>query len=115
MTHAARYMTGFALSILLTLIPAGLLWAHMAGYGAAPAVLYAAFVACAVAQLVVQLYFFLHMGEEPRPRWRSMALYLGLFFALVLAGGTLWIMEHLTHEEQLPFTNGVVSPQNARD
>ena len=61
----ASYTVGFILSLVLTVIPY-LLVTRFLLEGAA---LIGALVAFAVAQLVVQLVFFLHLGRESRPRW----------------------------------------------
>jgi cytochrome o ubiquinol oxidase operon protein cyoD len=54
-------------------------------------------VGLAVAQLLVQLLFFLHLGNEAKPRWN---LVIFLFMVLVLSivvGGSLWIMNNLDY------------------
>ena len=107
----SSYVLGFLLSVLLT---AGsfLLAPHLGSF--APG----AIVLCALAQLLVQLIFFLHMGREQGPKWN-----LGMFmFTLTIIGilmvGTLWIMSNLAHlHMHTPTTNdlykqGVVAPQN---
>ncbi|HEV7449235.1 MAG TPA: cytochrome C oxidase subunit IV family protein, partial [Candidatus Paceibacterota bacterium] len=75
-----RYIIGFMLSLALTAIPLLLLWWYVGAHSQylSRDMLYAAFVLCAVAQMWVQLYFFLHLGQEATPRWRSMALYFAL-------------------------------------
>jgi cytochrome o ubiquinol oxidase operon protein cyoD len=51
----------------------------------------------AIAQLLVQLFCFLHLGQESKPRWNLVALVFALFIVVVLVGGTLWIMHNLGH------------------
>lgn len=85
------YITGFVLSIVLTLIAYFLVVEKMLTGG----VLIGVIVALAAVQLLVQLLFFLHMGTESKPRWN---LLLFLFMVLVLAIiviGSLWIMYNL--------------------
>lgn len=115
MTRLSAYITGYALSIIFTLIPLAGIWWHAASSHGTPShgALYGIFIACALLQLFVQLYFFLHMGEEKRPRWNLMALWFAAFIVVVVVGGTLWIMQHLEHQAhgQVPFEHGVVTPQ----
>mgnify|MGYP001558750170 CR=1 FL=1 len=119
MTRLTAYITGFALSIVLTVLPLVLLWMHEAGGHAYPShtMMYAAFVLFAVLQMGVQLYFFLHMGEEARPRFNLMALSFALIVVAIVVGGTLWIMDNLSRgqHEQLPFIEGVVTPATSND
>lgn len=46
----------------------------------------------AVIQAIIQLRFFLHVGEEPKPRWETVAFYFMVIILLIIAIGTLWIM-----------------------
>jgi len=87
-----RYTVGFILSILLTVVAYIAVTKHLFN-GATIAVI----VALASAQVLVQLFFFLHLGEETRPRWK-----LGVFvFMLIVLGilvyGSLWIMQNLNY------------------
>jgi cytochrome o ubiquinol oxidase operon protein cyoD len=51
----------------------------------------------AVAQLFVQLFFFLHMGKEKKPRWNLAVFisFIGVILLIVIA--SLWIMYHLNY------------------
>lgn len=51
----------------------------------------------AVAQLVVQLVFFLHLGRESKPRWNLMAFLFMLLVVFIVIGGSLWIMQNLDY------------------
>lgn len=119
MTRLTTYIVGYVLSIVLTLMPLAGIWWHVKSDHATPShdVLLAIFIACAILQLFVQLYFFLHMGEEKRPRWNLMAFWFAAFVVVVVVGGTLWIMWHLEHElhGEVPFEHGIVSPEHSND
>lgn len=127
MTKLTSYITGYVLSVALTLVPLGLLWMHEASGHIAPghAAMYAVFVLCAVLQMLVQLYFFLHMGDEARPRWNLLALCFALLTVAIVVGGTLWIMDNLSHMQHqgnlpvpqsgVPFIEGVVTPATSND
>lgn len=43
-------------------------------------------------QLVVQLLFFLHLGEESKPRWKLLSLIFALIILGIIVFGSLWIM-----------------------
>lgn len=105
------YACGFILSILLTLV-AFFMAPHLGSY-ATPAI-----VLLAVVQLIVQLVFFLHLGQERGPRWNTGIFMFTLVIIGIVLGGTLWIMHNLAHLHMHPLTptdlyqNGEVAPQN---
>lgn len=49
-------------------------------------------MALAVLQAIFQVRFFLHVGEEPKPRWETLVFYFMLVILFIVALGTLWIM-----------------------
>ncbi|MBB6734451.1 cytochrome o ubiquinol oxidase subunit IV [Cohnella zeiphila] len=83
-----EYATGFALSIVLTIIPLlAVLNRWMTGMGALLVILVAA-----VLQFAVQLLFFMHLREEKGPRYNLMALILGIVVVVTVIAGSIWIM-----------------------
>lgn len=52
-------------------------------------------VALALVQALIQLRFFLHMGQEAKPRWETIVFYFMFTILLIIAGGSLWIMHNL--------------------
>ena len=52
-------------------------------------------VALALIQAVVQLLFFLHVGQEAKPRWETMVFLFMVLVLCIIAIGTLWIMYNL--------------------
>lgn len=52
-------------------------------------------VVLALAQAVCQLLFFLHIGQEAKPRWETLVFYFMLLILLIIAIGTLLIMHDL--------------------
>lgn len=103
------YILGFTLSVLLTL---GAFWvAPQMGTAAIPLI-----VTFALLQLGVQVYFFLHLGQERGPHTDVGIFALTGIILLILIGGTLWIMHDLArlHEPMTAPTDfyegGVVSP-----
>lgn len=88
--HLHSYVTGFILSIVLTIIPLLVVMNHLLEGTAALFVL----MGSAVMQFVVQLLFFMHLREEERPRYNLMVLILGLFIVFLIVAGSIWIMMH---------------------
>jgi len=119
--HTLRsYITGFILSILLTLAaPALLLWHEATGHVfPTHQELRFAFVILAIAQMLIQLIFFLHINREKEQRWNVAALAFAVMVVTILVGGTLWIMYNLQQgqdTEMGTYINGVVTPQMEDD
>jgi cytochrome o ubiquinol oxidase operon protein cyoD len=89
----ASYLLGFALSLLLTGVAYILVTRHVfEGSG-----LVAAIISLAIAQVIVQLFFFLHLGQETKPRWKLVVLGFMLVVLGILVFGSLWIMQHLDY------------------
>ncbi len=91
------YVTGFILSIILTLIPYVLVtYRLVTGY-----VLVASLLVFAFMQLVVQLLFFLHMRQESKPRLNLMIFlsFFGIIVVVIIA--SIWIMQHLNYNMSL--------------
>ena len=82
------YLIGLALCIILTLASFLLVLKHWLSGG----VLYAALIALGVVQAIVQLLFFLHLGQETKPQWYSVVFAWMVFFLVIVFLGTLWIM-----------------------
>lgn len=87
------YSIGFGLSLVLT-IAAYLLASRQLTTGWA---LIFALAALAVAQLTVQLVFFLHLGRESKPRWNLVVFAFALMVVIILVFGSLWIMHNLNY------------------
>ncbi|MCM3567646.1 cytochrome o ubiquinol/quinol oxidase subunit IV [Neobacillus mesonae] len=82
------YTTGFALSIILTIIPIILVLNHLLSKTA----LVVSILLAAVLQFVVQLFFFMHIRDGEGPRYNVMALILGIIFVVTIVAGAIWIM-----------------------
>jgi len=90
---AKSYTVGFGLSIALTLMAYALVDRNvLAGWDLAMAI-----VGLALVQLVVQLLFFLHLGQESKPRLNLLTLLFALLVLLIVVLGSLWIMSNLNH------------------
>ncbi|KEO82715.1 cytochrome o ubiquinol oxidase subunit IV [Tumebacillus flagellatus] len=83
------YIIGFILSIVLTLAA---WWLTEAGVMAVKALIFTIVILAAL-QIVVQLFFFMHITEKTDgPRYHVMGLILGLMFTVLIVGGSIWIM-----------------------
>ena len=52
-------------------------------------------VALAMVQAVFQLLFFLHVGQEAKPRWETVVFFFMLTLLSIIALGSLWVMDDL--------------------
>ena len=87
------YIIGFILSLILTISPYILVVNRLL----LEINMLVAISCFAIAQLFVQLVFFLHMGQESKPRWNLTAFVFALFAVLVFIFGSLWIMYNLNY------------------
>ena len=90
-THAPdrrTYLIGFGLALVLTAIPFGLVYLKLLSAG--PAIVVIAIAG--LAQIVVQLRYFLHIDFKRTPRENLLALFFAGFLICVMVGGSLWIM-----------------------
>ena len=92
------YVIGFVSSLAIT-ITAYLLVVH---HAAATTTLETAVVALALCQFLVQIYFFLHLGNETKPRWKLGVFVFMLGVVLIIVFGSLWIISNLNTRMTLP-------------
>ena len=86
------YTIGFLCSLVLTVIPVAI----VAGGWLEGRTREVVLMAAGVLQLVVQLFFFMHLREEKKPRYNLISLLLGLVILVVIVAGSLWIMLYNT-------------------
>ena len=87
------YFIGFVLSLILTAIPFALV---MSGAWSSSAALVGIFSA-GIVQILVHLYYFLHLDTSSAARWNVLALIFTLLIMVLFVGGTIWIMFNLYH------------------
>lgn len=89
------YIIGFALSIILTIIPLVVVMNHMMSKTGTLVLI----LIMAVLQFAVQLFFFMHVKEGENARWNIMTLIFGLIILVTIVGGSIWIMTYnqVTH------------------
>ncbi|MFF2484229.1 cytochrome o ubiquinol oxidase subunit IV [Paenibacillus sp. NPDC058071] len=84
------YTIGFVLSIILTILPLVVVLNNMMNKTATVIFI----LIMAILQFVVQLFFFMHIRDEEKPRYNSMALIFGLAILLTIVAGSIWIMNN---------------------
>ena len=89
--NTKQYTIGFILSVILTIIPFGMVMAGGFGRGIVMAVI----AITAVAQVLVQLVYFLHMNSSSEQRWNVIAFIYTVLCIAVLLVGSVWIMNYL--------------------
>lgn len=86
-----QYTIGFILSIVLTILPFGMV---MTG-GFSRTVLLTVVGITAVVQIFVQLVFFLHMNSSEEQRWNVIAFLYTILTIAILLIGSVWVMNYL--------------------
>ena len=89
--NTKQYTIGFILSVILTVIPFGMV---MAG-GFSRGLLVAVIAITAIAQILIQLVYFLHMNSSSEQRWNVIAFVYTILTIAILLVGSVWIMNYL--------------------
>lgn len=87
------YTKGFILSVVLTSIPFILVTRGMLSSMETVVAIFGT----GVAQILVHLYYFLHLNTSSKARWNLMAMLFALLIMILIVGGTIWIMYHLNY------------------
>lgn len=87
------YILGFLFSVALTLLSYFLVEKQLL----TGSTLIATILGLGFVQAVVQLVFFLHLGNEPKPRLNLMLFLFMLLILCVVVVGSLWIMGNLNY------------------
>jgi len=53
--------------------------------------------ALGLAQAIIQLVFFLHLGLGAKPHWNLISFFFMVLVVVVVVGGSLWIMWNLSY------------------
>jgi cytochrome o ubiquinol oxidase operon protein cyoD len=91
------YLTGFALSLVLTALSFGAVMSGWIPHG----MILPAIVVLALAQLLAQLVFFLHLGASGEQRSNTVILMLTVTLVVIVVGGSLWVV-HNANENMMP-------------
>lgn len=87
------YISGFFLSIILTAIPFALVMKGMLSHRFTLIAIFCA----AVVQILVHLYYFLHLDASTKARWSVLSLLFALLIMVLIVGGSIWIMYNLNY------------------
>ena len=92
--HVTRrsYLTGFALSVVLTAVP---FWLVMTGAIANNQVTALVIMAFAAIQVIVHMIYFLHLNTRSEGGWNMMALIFTVVLVVITLVGSLWVMYHM--------------------
>ncbi len=92
--HGTRrsYLTGFALSVVLTAVP---FWLVMTGALASNQVTALVIMAFAFVQVIVHMIYFLHLNTRSEGGWNMMALIFTVVLVVITLVGSLWVMYHM--------------------
>jgi len=83
-----KYMIGFVLAIVLTLISFGIVAAGIQpGYAAVVGL-----VLAAVVQMLVHLYYFLHLDFSREMQWNFISIVFTAIILLIFIAGTVWVI-----------------------
>ena len=93
MKNKTAYIIGFVSSIALTLAAYFVIANHLLPVNLSVVVI----VCLALAQFLVQLFFFLHLGQEGESRWNVAVLISTIAVVLILVIGSIWIMNNLNY------------------
>lgn len=87
------FINGFTISLILTVVAYLLVVENiLSGW-----ILLTAILTIAILQFIVQLLFFLNLGQETGPRWKLTIFISTLGLVLMIIIGSLWIMNHLNY------------------
>jgi cytochrome o ubiquinol oxidase operon protein cyoD len=103
----ASYVTGYIFSIYLTITA----WLLVRNHLLQKTPLLILIILLALAQFMVQIFFFLHLGRERKPRWRLIVFFGMVAIVLILVIGSLWIMTTLRYRMTIPQMENYMNQQ----
>ncbi|MEM6616325.1 MAG: cytochrome o ubiquinol oxidase subunit IV [Pseudomonadota bacterium] len=92
------YLTGFALSVILTVIP---FWMVMGKPVDNTAIILAVIFVLGAIQIVVHVVYFLHVNIKVEQGWQAMSLGFTFILLVIVLAGSIWVMFHLD-ENMMP-------------
>lgn len=88
-----NYVYGFGLSLILTFAA---YFAVTKDWQTGTAMLVSLAI-LAITQFFVQVWFFLHLGQETQPRWKLAVFVFMVGIVGILVFGSIWIMNNLNY------------------
>jgi cytochrome o ubiquinol oxidase operon protein cyoD len=92
------YLVGFVLSVLLTLASFGVVMTGKVPHD----LMMPGIVVFGVAQLLVQLVCFLHMGTSPAQRGNLVIMLFTMLILAIVVGGCLWVLHNMNENMMHP-------------
>lgn len=92
------YLTGFALSVVLTVIPFA--WVMSGAFDNLGISLMVIF-GTGAAQILVHVYYFLHVSIKVEEGWQAMSMVFTAIVLVIILAGSIWVMLHL-HDNMMP-------------
>lgn len=92
------YMIGFGLSVVLTIIP---FWLVMGDVLDSRLLAVAIVFILGAGQMIVHIYFFLHMNSRAEEGWLAMSASFTVLLVVIVLSGSIWVMFHLD-ENMMP-------------
>jgi cytochrome o ubiquinol oxidase subunit IV len=89
----ASYVVGFLLSLVFTAVP----YYMVVSKTLTGTALLAAILGFAVVQMLIQIFFFLHLGRGPKPLYNVVFFVFTVGTILVVVGGSIFIMNNLQY------------------
>lgn len=86
------YLKGFILSVILTVIPFGLVMGNVID---SKMVTTAIILAIGAVQIVVHVIYFLHVDAKSQDGWTLMSFLFTATLIVIMLTGSIWIMFHL--------------------
>ncbi|MFB2552522.1 cytochrome o ubiquinol oxidase subunit IV [Ensifer soli] len=86
------YLTGFVLSVILTVIPFAIV---MTGGFESRAVTALVVIGFAVVQILVHMVYFLHMNSKSDEGWTMLSMIFTVIVVVIMLAGSLWVMFNL--------------------
>ncbi|MGZ4112135.1 MAG: cytochrome o ubiquinol oxidase subunit IV [Tumebacillaceae bacterium] len=85
-----QYVYGYLLSLILTLLPLYAVMNHLFSDVWQIVVI----IGLAIAQMAIQLFFFMHVTEKEGdgPQWHVTGLILGFVIVFTIVAGSIWVM-----------------------
>jgi cytochrome o ubiquinol oxidase operon protein cyoD len=85
-----KYLVGFVLAVILTLVSFGL-----ASFQVGTSYVLPGLFIAAILQMLVHLHFFLHLDSSSKQRWNLVTLAFSILLIFIFVGGSIWVMATL--------------------
>ena len=92
------YLIGFALSVVLTIIP---FWVVLGEVEISTAAAIAIIFGLGAVQIIVHVHYFLHVTGAAESGWQAMSLIFTAILLVIVLSGSIWVMFHL-EENMMP-------------